>query len=162
MGVRAVKQCFVCKEKFRREELIDYAAIGTKTMHSYCPKCFKEKKNKERFSDKVCSIFGLNSPGARIWTERERLQKTYGYTDDIIIDCLDYIYNVEKQRKTVKSLCLVTPPMVEKMLQYKKSQENKASGIIRAMQTKTNEYIVPIKENKTKEKEIWDPDDWLD
>ena len=122
MGVRAVKQCFVCKEKFRREELIDYAAIGTKTMHSYCPKCFKEKKNKERFSDKVCSIFGLNSPGARIWTERERLQKTYGYTDDIIIDCLDYIYNVEKQRKTVKSLCLIIPPMVDKMLQYKKSQ----------------------------------------
>lgn len=131
-------------------------------MHSYCPKCFKEKQARERFSNKVCSIFGLKSPGPRIWKERERLQNTYGYTDDIIIDCLDYIYCVEKKKKSVESLCLVTPYMVEKMLQYKKMQENKASGIIRAMQTKTKEYIVPIKENTSTKKENWNPDDWLD
>lgn len=131
-------------------------------MHSYCPKCFKEKQARERFSNKVCSIFGLKSPGPRIWKERERLQNTYGYTDDIIIDCLDYIYYVEKKKKLAESLCLVTPYAVEKMLRYKKTQENKASNIIRAVRTETNEYVVPIKENTTKKKESWNPDDWLD
>lgn len=131
-------------------------------MHSYCPKCFKEKQARERFSNKVCSIFGLKSPGPRIWKERERLQNTYGYTDDIIIDCLDYIYCVEKKKKLAESLCLVTPYAVKKMLRYKKTQENKASNIIRAVRTETNEYVVPIKENTTKKKESWNPDDWLD
>ena len=162
MGVRAVKQCHICKEKFRREELIDYAAPGTKSMYSYCPECFKKKQAKERFSNKVCSIFGLKSPGPRIWKERQRLQDTYGYTDDTIIDCLDYIYCVEKKKKLAESLCLVQPYMVEKMMKYKARKEHEAMNIVRAAKTEVKEYIVPIKENTTKKKESLNPDDWLE
>lgn len=162
MGVRAVKQCYICKKKFRREELIDYATPGTKAMYSYCPECFKKKQAKERFSNKVCSIFGLKSPGPRIWKERQRLQDTYGYTDDTIIDCLDYIYYVEKKKKLAESLCLVTPYTVEKMMRYKEKKEREAKNIAKASTTKTKEYVVPIKENTTKRKESWNPDDWLD
>ena len=162
MGARAVKQCYVCKQKFRREELIDYATPGTKAMYSYCPECFEKKKAKERFSNKVCSIFGLKSPGPRIWKERQRLQDTYGYTDDTIVDCLDYIYYVEKKKKLAESLCLVQPYMVEKMMKYKACKEHEAMNIVRATKTEVKEYIVPIKENTTKKKESLDPDDWLE
>lgn len=160
--MRKIKQCYGCKVQFRKEELVDYAAPGTKTMHSYCAKCFEKKKAKERFSNKVCSIFGLKSPGPRIWKERQRLQDTYGYTDDTIVDCLDYIYYVEKKKKLTESLCLVQPYMVEKMMKYKAHKEHEAMNIIRATKTEVKEYVVPIKENTTKKKESLDPDDWLE
>lgn len=51
--MRLTKQCFGCKEQFRKTELIDYAAPGTVTMHSYCPKCLAEKHARERFSAKI-------------------------------------------------------------------------------------------------------------
>ena len=140
--MRKVKQCYGCKVQFRREELIDYAAPGTKTMHSYCAKCSGEKHAREAFANKVCTIFGLKSPGPRIWKERERLQNNYGYTDE--------------------SLCLVQPYMVEKMMRYKATKEHEAANIARAAQTEVKEYIVPIKENTNVKKESWNPDDWLE
>ena len=160
--MRKVKQCYECKVQFRREELIDYAAPGTKTMHSYCAKCLAEKHAREAFANKVCTIFGLKAPGPRIWKERERLQNNYGYTDQIIIDCLDYIYYVEKKKKLAESLCLVQPYMVEKMMRYKTTKEHEAANIARAAQTEVKEYIVPIKENTSIKKESWDPDEWLE
>ena len=144
MSARAIKQCCMCKEKFRREELIDYAAPGTKTMLSYCTKCLKEKQAREAFSNKVCMIFGLKSPGPRIWSERKRLQDTYGYTDETIINCL------------------VQPYMVEKMMRYQACQKREAANIVQATQGKVREHVVQIKENTTKKQESWDPDDWLD
>lgn len=162
MSARAIKQCCMCKEKFRREELIDYAAPGTKTMLSYCTKCLKEKQAREAFSNKVCMIFGLKSPGPRIWSERKRLQDTYGYTDETIINCLDYIYYVEKKKKLAESLCLVQPYMVEKMMRYQACQKREAANIVQAAQGKVREHVVQIKENTTKKQESWDPDDWLD
>ena len=162
MAARAIKQCYSCKEQFRKEELVDYAAPGTKTMHSYCTKCLKEKHAREAFSDKVCMIFGLKSPGPRIWKERQRLQDKYGYTDETIINCLDYIYCIEKKKKLAESLCLVQPYMVERMMRYKAYKEHEAMNVVRAAQVETKEYIVPIKENVTKKKESLNPDEWLD
>lgn len=160
--MRLTKQCYNCKEQFRKTELVDYASPRSKAMYSYCPKCLKERQARDLFFDKVCTIFGLKSPGPRIWTERKRLQETYGYTDDIIIDCLDYIYCVEKKKKLAESLCLVNPTTVEKMLQYKSAKEHEGLSIAQAAQIETKEYIVPIKENNKQKKESWDPDDWLD
>lgn len=92
--MRLTKLCHGCKQSFRKSELIDYASPGAKTMYSYCSKCLEEKHSRENFSNKVCSIFGIKTPGPLIWTQRKRLQDTYGYTDDIIVECLDYLYNV--------------------------------------------------------------------
>lgn len=162
MAERSIKQCYACKQKFKKEELVDYASEGAKTLHSYCLKCLKEKQEKDRFSQKVCSIFGIKAPGPRIWTERKRLIDTYGYTDNIIIDCLDYIYNVQGRKKLSDSLCLVNPSAVEKMLKYKKEKDVKAKMLVQAAKNETKDYIVPIKENTSSFKTNWEPDDWLE
>lgn len=160
--MKLTKKCYGCKQDFRREELVDYASPMAKTMQSYCPKCLAEKQAREKFSNKVCMIFGIKSPGPRIWTERKRLIETYGYTDDIIVDCLEYIYIVEKKKKFAESLCLVNPPTVEKMKRWKTSEEYKARELARAVKMQTREYIVPIKENTTNNKEILNADDYLE
>ena len=58
--------------------------------------CYEDNIEREKFSNKVCEIFGIKSPGPVIWTQRKKLRDTYGYTDSAIIDCLEYIYNVLK------------------------------------------------------------------
>lgn len=158
---KLTKQCYSCKQQFRKSELVDYCSINSNTLHSYCPKCLAEKQERDLFSQKVCQIFGIKSPTPQIWTERKRLREKYGYTDSIIIDCLDYIYNVEKIKKKSETLYFVTPSMIEKMRQWKQAEQQRNNGIIAAYQTKYNEYIVPIKENNTSNKTNWNPDDWL-
>lgn len=150
------KQCFGCKEKFPKEQLVDYAAPGTKVMHSYCPKCLAEKQEKVRFQEAVCSIFGIKSPGPRIWAERKRLIDKYGYTDGTIIDCLDYIYKVKKAKKLAESLYLVTPTMVEEMMSYKRSQ-----GAVGGPMPQYKKYLVPTEENTKKARQELNPDDYI-
>ena len=162
MSGRKILKCFDCKESFRREELISYCPDTAKNPHWYCEKCLKEKQEREKFSNCVCVIFGIKSPGPRIWTERKRLQLTYGYTDQTILDCLDYIYNVENKKKFAESLCLVNPTTVAKMLQYKRMKENQANSIAQAAAMEIHEYIVPIRESKGRKKELLNPDDFLD
>ena len=162
MATRSTKQCCECKKVFLREELIDYAGPAANTTKTYCKKCLEEKQGRDQFSIKVCQIFGLKKPGPRIWTERKRLRETYGYTDDIIVNCLDYIYNIEHKKKLAESLCLITPMLVDKMLKWRRNTSTKASMIAAAYQTKINEQIVPIKENIPSKKENWNPDEWLD
>jgi len=158
---RATKMCHTCKQTFRAEEIVSYASPKSNTFYNYCPKCLEEKQAKDRFVAKVCGIFGLKAPGPRIWTERKRLIDTYGYTDDTIVDCLDYIYNVEHKKKLSESLCLVNPPMVEKMKKYKSKEEYNAQKLIDAMKTKIQTYVVPIRENDEKKNAI-NLDDWLE
>ena len=155
-----VKQCFSCKQQFRREELVDYASNQSTQLHSYCPTCLAEKQERDRFSDAVCSIFGLKKPGPRIWTERKRLHEKYGYTDATIIDCLDYLYKEMGTKKFAESLCMITPTNVENMLRYKERKRMEAINVAAAMQTQYTEYVVPIEEKK-KEKKLMNPDDYL-
>lgn len=158
---KETRTCYECKNKFQIKEMIQYASPRAKTMHWYCPKCLKDKQSRDNFADKVCQIFGLKNPGPRIWTERKRIIQTYGYTDETIIDCLDYIYRIEKYKKFTESICLVKPPMVEKMMQYKKLQQAKSINLARAINTQMNECIVPIKENKESYTIKYNPDDWI-
>lgn len=157
--MKATKKCFKCKQEFRREELIDYAAPGTISMHSYCCNCLEEKHAQERFAAKVCQIFGIKTPGPRIYAERKRLRDRYGYTDDTIVDCLDYIKNVKKKKMVSESIYLVTPTIIEEMMAYKSALSNQ---IVRAIATEMHEYVTPIIEPTEKKKEKLNPDDWLD
>ena len=161
MPIKLTRKCYGCGESFRKENMIEIFSISGKTSQWYCVKCANEKHVRDAFSDKVCQIFGLKTPGPRIWTERKRLQNTYGYTDDIIVDCLDYIYNVKKFRKLVESLALVKPSMVDEMMTYKKHQDYNNNKIITAMDTEMKEYIVPLKKKIEKKKEQLNPDDYL-
>lgn len=155
------RTCYGCKEKFRKDELIEYASDAATIAHWYCPKCLREKQEREMFSNTVCQIFGLKAPGPRIWRERKRLQDTYGYTDGVIVDCLDYIYNVKHLKKLSESLILVTPSMVSEMKRWKSSEEARAGGIIAAMTTPMEHIQVEIQENNTSNKKEINFDDYL-
>jgi DNA-directed RNA polymerase subunit RPC12/RpoP len=161
MSERTYK-CYSCKEQFPKSQLTSYATLRSKTAYNYCPECLKEKRARELFSEKVCAIFGLKAPGQRIWTERKRLIENYGYTDNTIIECLDYIYKVEHKKKLAESLCLVNPISVNKMKHWKNSEQQKACAVIAASKTQIQEHIVPIKENTTSNKTNWNPDEWLE
>lgn len=153
--MQLTRKCFGCKQDTRKDEMIEYASPSAKTMHWYCRKCYEDKLARERFSNKVCEIFGIKSPGPIIWTQRKKLRETYGYTDDTIVDCLDYIYTVEKKRILSESLVLVKPYMVDRMKQWKNQQRAKAGSLAAAvLNTKMTEHLAPIRESKSKKTEI--------
>ena len=149
------RKCAGCKQEFHKDELIQYASLSGKTTYWFCKSCYEEKMARERFQLKVCQIFGIKSPGPRIWTERKRLIDTYGYTDDAIVDCLDYIYNVEHMNKLTESLALVGPRSMANMKSWRAHKKAQAGSIAASIATmETKEYIAPVRENNTKKKEI--------
>lgn len=158
---REFYKCFSCKELFPVNNLTKHAGTNAKEFHRYCAKCLAEKQERERFSDTVCHIFGIKSPGPRIWTERKRLILTYGYTDDIIINCLKYLYDIEHLKKLQETIYLVNPTNVDKMLKWQREQAAKAALIGAATNVSTKEYIVPVQENNKVIKKELNPDDWL-
>lgn len=156
-------KCAGCKTDFRNEDMIQYSSPSGKTSQWLCHKCYEDKLSREKFQNKVCQIFGLKSPGPIIWTQRKRLRDTYGYTDDVIVDCLDYIYNTKHMKKLSESLALVNPRSINEMKTWKAEQKALAGSIAASIaNTKTKEYIVPIKENNSKKKEISLDDALLD
>ena len=88
-------------------------------------------------------------------TQRKRLRDTYGYTDDAIVDCLEYIYNVEHMNKLKESLGLVNPRSMANMKAWRADQKARASSLVAAAATmETKEYIVPINEKKKKKEKL--------
>jgi hypothetical protein len=149
------RKCHGCKQDIRKEEMIQYTSLSGKSSYWFCKTCYEEKMARERFQTKVCQIFGIKSPGPVIWTQRKKLRDTYGYTDDAIVDCLEYIYNVQKKKILSESLVLVGPKSMAQMKAWRADQKARASGIAAAIaHTEMKEYVVPIKENKKKKEEI--------
>ena len=149
------RKCFGCKQDIRKDEMIQYTSLTGKTSHWFCKPCYEERMARERFQVKVCQIFGIKSPGPVIWTQRKRLMETYGYTDDAIVDCLDYIYNVQHKKILSESLVLVNPKSMAQMKIWRTNKKAQAGSIAAAIaSTETKEYIVPIKENTKKREEI--------
>ena len=128
--MKLTRKCHGCGQDIFKDEMIQYSTLSGKTSYWFCKTCYEEKMARERFQDKVCQIFGIKSPGPLIWTQRKRLQDTYGYTDDAIVDCLDYI-------------------------SWRAGKKAQASSLAAAIiNTEVKEYIVPVQENKKKKKEI--------
>lgn len=157
------KKCFKCGQIFRREELIDYARAGATTLHSFCPTCLELEQIKERFDNEVCKIFGIKKPGTQINTERKRLIDTYGYTDQTILDCLHYVYDVKKIPPKKATLYFVTPTMVDEMMKYKRTLATEGRSLAQAMQSSSfTEYVVPVREATPRQKQLLNPDDYFD
>lgn len=160
--MRNTYKCHICKEVFLSDNMVHEENNSGQKFH-YCTKCYKEKEDRKLFADKVCQLFKIKTPGPRIWTERQRLIRTYGYTDSAIIACLDYIYTVEKKKVLAESLCLINPITMDKMKQYTRQQANESMRFARATSTPVNEYLAPIKENNNNKNKIeYNPDDWLE
>ena len=153
--MKLTRKCYGCKQDINKDEMIQYSTLSGKSSYWYCKQCYEERVARERFQLKVCQIFGIKAPGPRIWTERKRLMETYGYTDDAIVDCLDYIYNVEHRDKLTESLALVGPKSMTNMKSWRAFKKAQAGGIAAAIaNTEMKEYLAPVRENKTKKKEI--------
>ena len=153
--MQLTRKCHGCKQDILKDEMVQYSSLTGKTSYWYCHDCYEEKLARERFQIKVCQIFGIKSPGPVIWTQRKRLREEYGYTDDAIVDCLDYIYNVEHMNKLTESLGLVGPRSMANMKKWRATKQAQASSIVAAIANmETKEYIVPVQEKKKKKEEI--------
>ena len=153
--MQLTRKCYGCKQDIRKDEMIQYTTLSGKSSYWFCKDCYEEKILREKFQLKVCEIFGIKTPGPRIWTERKRLKNTYGYTDSAIIDCLDYIYNEKKMSKLAESLALVNPRSMMEMKAWRSGKKAQAGDIAAAIaNTEIKEYIVPIKENTKKREKI--------
>lgn len=153
--MKMTRKCYGCGQDIYKDEMIQYSTLSGKTSYWYCKNCYEERLAREKFQLKVCQIFGIKSPGPRIWTERKRLMDAYGYTDDAIVDCLDYIYNVQHMGKLAESLALINPRSMTEMKRWRAYKKAQASGIAASIaNTEMKEYTVPIQENKSKKKEI--------
>ena len=153
--MQLTRKCHDCGQSIHKDEMIQYTTLSGKTSYWFCKSCYEEKIAREKFQMKVCEIFGIKSPGPLIWTQRKKLRDTYGYTDDAIVDCLEYIYNVEHMNKLKESLGLVGPKSMANMKAWRADKKARASSIAAAIaNTETKEYVVPIRENKKKRAEI--------
>ena len=153
--MQLTRKCHGCGKDIRKDEMIQYSTPSGKTTYWFCKNCYEEKLDREKFQNKVCEIFGITTPGPLIWTQRKRLMDEYGYTDSAIVDCLEYIYNVEHMKKLKESLGLVNPRSMAKMKAWRADKKARAGSLAAAISTmETKEYIVPIQERKKVKKEI--------
>lgn len=153
--MQLTRKCYGCKQDIRKEEMIQYSSPSGKTSYWYCKNCYEEKISRERFSNKICQIFGIKTPGPLIWTQRKKLKETYGYSDDAIVDCLEYIYNVQHMNKLKESLGLVNPRSMEGMRKWRATKKAQAGSVVAAMaNTEVIKNKVLVRENTTKRKEI--------
>ena len=153
--MQLTRKCHGCKQDIRKDEMIQYSTLSGKTSYWFCKQCYEDKMARERFQTKVCQIFGIKTPGPLIWTQRKHLQDTYGYTDDAIVDCLEYIYNVEHMNKLKESLGLINPKSMANMKAWRADKKARAGSIAAAIANmETKEYVVPVQEHKKEKKEI--------
>lgn len=159
----ATRKCVTCNQFFLKDDMVQYASTRAKKLQWYCKSCYEKKIEQDKFTDAVCKIFGIKMPGPVIWRDRKKLIDTYGYTDQTIIDCLDYVYNVKKMKKTSESLVLITPAHIHEMLEYKKQKSFEITHMTKAFETEMIEHIIPTPKRKKQIKKVeYDPEEWLD
>ena len=130
-------------KKYPRGEIIEHNG------RKLCPACYKQAVENEKFRIFICELFGVKSPGPKIYTQRKRLKEEYGFTDETIMRTLEYIFRVKKKNKSFESLGLVTPAMVEEAHQYHLKQKA-LEKVVNLDEIKIKRHIVPIKEAERK------------
>jgi len=159
--MKTTRKCYGCKQSFPVQEMVQYSTLTGATAYWYCIKCLVDRQERDYFSDQVCRIFGIKSPGPILWTQRKRIKEQYGYTDEVIIECLEYMYNVAHYKKLSETLVLVTPTNVEKALRYKQTKDNQGKMIATALaQAEYKNMQVKVQENVVEQDEL-NPDDFL-
>lgn len=140
-AVREV-QCFYCKQKFNREELIQ--ATKSKRICVSCNETRqKEAEDFKELIDFMCKGFRLDKPtGQQLKSIKEF--KGLGYTYKDIQYTLYYIYFVEGKRVNGTSINNV-PFYYEKAMMHKKLSENAAKTAIELSQ---KEIIIFSKDSK--------------
>lgn len=156
-------KCYKCGEQIPRGDLVEYTSMRSKNPHRYCPKCLKTIQDAEQFYNKVAEFYKDDISWAAINKRKNILYETYGYTDQTIIDCLEYAYKIKGYVVLEKVLGIVKPPLVEEMLQYKRAKDTKENKIVNAIIEGTKKQNFPkikIRENIKQPKE-WNIDDYF-
>lgn len=159
---KTTRVCHECHEKFQMSEMVNYASPTCKTSYWYCQKCYQEKVDKDNLRYKLCEIFGIQQVPPATWAYRKKLIEQYGYTDNTIIECLEYLYNVEHINKKGSATFLgyVNPANVNKMMRWKNREQNVAASLVRAINDQnTKIHLVNIKENTASKNKILTPDE---
>ena len=158
-------KCHKCRQDFRADQLIKYKTVFGEKSYSYCPKCLEWVQADERFRVEVCRIFGLKGPqvGGHINKQRKKLVEEYGITEDTIVECLRYVYDIKKIPPLEETLYFVTPAMIAEMNKYKTAQKAEGNSLAQAMTTTTvTEHVVPEKKEIKETKPEFNFDSFFD
>ena len=151
--------CCACHEKFPREQIIYYGSQQNQL--KYCPSCYTEKRDREKFSNFVCELFGIKAPGPKLYSQRKKLKETYGFTDDTILQTLEYLFRVKHFNKGFESLGLVNPQSVDEAKRYFKKQKEELEKMKQAEEARVRDLIVPVKK-KERKLDLLDINDYLE
>lgn len=132
--------CSSCHKKVPRNEIIYYGKKENPI--KFCPECYKERIERDKFTNYICELFSLRTPGPKMYTQRRRLLDQ-GYTDDEIIQTLDYLYRICGANKNFESLGLLTPANIDKAKRYYLEKEKEAERIASAAQ-QTKERVIHV------------------
>ena len=153
--------CYLCKQKFAREDMVSYLSPGTKTPHNYCSHCLAEKQKKEKFNKEICKIFGLQAAGPKIYSQRKNLND-HGISDEQIIETLHYMFDIKGFSKKQESLGLVTEPNISMARDYYYKKQMDALKTARELsEVKITKIPIKIKEDAPKKIKELNPDDFL-
>lgn len=153
--------CTSCKNRFYRNDLIPYKGLN------YCQDCYAAKLAREKFSEEICSLFGIMTPGPRIWKQRKDMIAQYNYTDDMIILAIKYAKYVKKMQDFGYSIGIAPYVMDEAIKYYNYSPENPTPVIEEETrqpveEPETTPIQVAVKKEKKKKQVELDPDAFLE
>ena len=162
---KETKQCYACKQQFRKSELIDYASLRAKILHSYCKKCLEQRMAKDRYKEGIYKLFGM-MPMAKANSQKKRLQEKYGYTDDVILDTIFYAFNIKglkpiADEKYGPSIGFINPSLVDEMSKYKRAGEGRKNLIDNLSNAKYKYEYIDIKENQNEQIKLTDLDNLI-
>ena len=109
-------KCKECKKFFPKEELISYGPRGG-YQFNYCNDCYTKKRKREQFADYICNLFKLRAPGPMIYSQRKKLNEQ-GFTDEVILMTLKYLYEVRGYDSSLANLSLVNLTSIEEAKDY--------------------------------------------
>lgn len=155
-ALRELLTCAECSKQKREIKKYPRNQIVNFKSRNLCPSCYQQALANEKFNTFICELFGIKSPGPKIYAQRKRLREEYGYTDATIMKTLDYLFNVEKKNKSFESLGLVNPKNVEEAIKYYQKKEYELEQMKEA--AKQNQEIrtaiVPMKKKQKEKKKI--------
>lgn len=146
MSLKETLTCSECSRQKLPVKVFPRGEIVNFNNRNLCPQHYKEAVEKQKFNNYICELFGIKSPGPKIFNQRKHLNEQ-GFTDETICHTLDYLFNVKKLNKAYESLGLVNQKTVDEAYDYHLSQKGKT---VELKENKVVEHIVSVKKTERK------------
>lgn len=152
--------CYRCKEKLERTEA---AKEKDKYFH---PECLVLHQEAADLYSYICFLFGLKTPGPRIYTQIKTYIEKNNYTYNGIKLALKYFFEVKHNNTSIETIGIV-PYVYDEAQEYFKNTEHRQADIAKIIGEKIEEtpIIIDVKSTpnrKTKKRLIdMDMDDFI-